>query len=119
MKKILLTALCAALLVSCGATRSATVDSAIAEAETLHNLAKDRGAEIPANTVELIASAKKQYKDSEIEAALRLADEATLQLQLSLLKQENKSMADSLAIANGSLTIIRKLHAEHQNVNRK
>jgi len=83
-------------------------NSAIAEAKTLHSLAKDRGAEVPASTVDLIAAAEKQKEDSP-ESSLALADEASLQLQLALLKQENKRMSDSLEIATGSLTIVRNL----------
>ena len=107
MKKILLISLCAAVLMSCSSSRG-IANSAIAEAKTLQNLAKDRGVEVPASTAELIATAEKQKEDKP-EEALSLADEATLQLQLALLKQENKNLSDSLGIATGSLTIVRNL----------
>jgi len=83
-------------------------NSAIAEAKALQNLAKDKGTEVPASAADLITIAEKQKEDAP-ENALTLADEATLQLQLALLKQENKNMSDSLEIATGSLTIVRNL----------
>ena len=108
MKKILLTSLCAALLMSCSSSKAGMASSAIAEAKALQGLAKDRGIEVPASTAELIASAEKQKQDSP-EIAFGLADEATLQLQLVILNQENKNMSDSLEIATGSLAIVRNL----------
>jgi len=107
VKKILLTSLCASLLMSCSSSRG-MANSAITEAKTLQNLAKNSGFEVPASTADLITAAEKQKEDSPKEA-LALADEATLQLQLALLKQENKNMSDSLEIATGSLTIVRNL----------
>jgi hypothetical protein len=89
-------------------------NSAIAEAKTLQNLAKDRGVEVPDSTAELITSAEKQKEDKP-ENAFALADEATLQLQLALLKQENKNLADSLGIATGSLAIVRNLLETRNN----
>ena len=108
MKKILLASLCTALLMSCSSSKAGMANSAIAEAKALQGLAKDRGVEVPASTTELIASAEKQKQDSP-ESAFGLADEATLQLQLVLLNQENKNMSDSLEIATGTLTIVRNL----------
>ncbi len=113
MKKILFTSLCAALLMSCSSSRS-IASSAIAEAKTLQNLAKDRGAEVPAAAADLITIAEKQKEDKP-ENALALAEEATLQLQLALLKQENKNLSDSLGIATGSLTIVRNLLETRKN----
>jgi hypothetical protein len=89
-------------------------NSAVAEAKALQDLAKSRGLEVPATTADLITLAEKQKKDLP-EAALVLADEATLQLQLALLKQENKNMSDSLEIATGSLTIVRNLLETRKN----
>jgi len=109
VKKILLTSLCAALLMSCSSSRSGMVSSAIAEAKTLQNLAKNGGVEVPASTADLITAAEKQNEERQTEKAFVLADEATLQLQLAILKQENKNMSDSLEIATGSLTIVRNL----------
>jgi len=114
VNKILLTSLCAALLMSCSSGRAGMANSTIAEAKALQSLAKDRGAEVPASTAELIAAAEKQKEESP-ENALVLADEATLQLQLALLKQENKKMSDSLEIATGSLTIVRNLLETRKN----
>jgi len=108
VKKILLVPLCTALLMSCSSGKAALASSAVAEAKTLQNLAIEKGAEIPASTAELVASAEKQ-KESSPENSLALADEATLQLQLVLLKQENKKLSDSLEIATGSLAIVRNL----------
>lgn len=92
---------------SCSSSKG-MANSAIAEAKTLQNLSKDRGVEVPASTADLITSAEKQKEDKP-EEALVSADEATLQLQLALLKQENKNLSDSLGIATGSLTIVRNL----------
>ena len=114
MKKILLTSLCAALLMSCSSSRAGMADPAIAEAKVLQNLAKDKGVEVSASA-DLITAAEKQKEASMPELALVLADEATLQLQLALLKQENKNMSDSLEIATGSLTIVRKLLETRKN----
>jgi len=117
VKKILLTSLCAALLMSCSSSKS-MANSAIAEAKTLQNLAKNSGFEVPASTADLITAAEKQKEDSPKDA-LALANEATLQLQLDLLKQENKNMSDSLEIATGSLTIVRNLLETRNNINVK
>jgi len=114
VKKILFTSLCAALLMSCSSGRAGIANSAIAEAKTLQSLAKDRGVEVPAETADLITAADKQ-KEELPENALVLADAATLQLQLALLKQENKKMSDSLEIATGSLTIVRNLLETRKN----
>jgi len=116
VKKVLFTTLCAMLLISCASQRTIVVASAIAEAKTLQGLAKDKGAEIPASADSLIVKAEKQKKDGEIDAALVSADEAVLQLQISLLEQENKNIADSLDIASGSLNIIRNVLTEHRKV---
>jgi len=114
VKKILLTSLCAAVLMSCSSSRG-IANSAIAEAKTLQNLAKDKGVEVPASTAELITTAEKQKEDKP-ENALVLADEATLQLQLALLKQENKNLSDSLGIATGSLTTFSNLLETRKNI---
>jgi cell shape-determining protein MreC len=114
VKKILLTSLCAAVLMSCSSSRG-MANSAIVEAKTLQTLAKDRGVEVPASAAELIATAEKQKEDKP-ENALVLADEATLQLQLALLKQENKNLSDSLGIATGSLTTFNNLLETRKNI---
>jgi len=114
VKKILLISLCAAVLMSCSSSRG-IANSAIAEAKTLQSLAKDKGVEVPAATAELITKAEKQKEDKP-EEALVSADEATLQLQLALLKQENKNLSDSLGIATSSLTVVRNLLESRKNV---
>jgi len=113
VKKILFVSLCTALLMSCSSSRG-IANSAITEAKTLQDLAKTRGVEVPASTAELITTAEKQKEDKP-ESALALADEATLQLQLAILKQENKNMSDSLEIATGSLTVVRNLLETRRN----
>ena len=113
MKKILLISLCAVALMSCSSSRG-MANSAIAEAKTLQNLAKDRGVEVPASTADLITSAEKQKEDKP-EEAFSLADEAALQLQLALINQEKKNLSDSLGIATGSLAIVRNLLETRKN----
>jgi len=122
VKKILLTAVYAALMVSCASKRAAVVDSTITEAETLLALAKVNNLAVSAETEALIDKAKKQNDERQTELAFVLADEAVLQLQRSLLKQEeealaaeNKKAADSLAVANESLSIYRHLLKERKN----
>jgi len=122
VKKVLLVAVCAALVVSCASKRAAIVDSTITEAETLLALAKVNNLTVSAKTEALIAEAKKQNDERQTEQAFVLADEAVLQLQHSLLKQEeealvaeNKKAADSLAIANESLSIYRHLLKERKS----
>jgi hypothetical protein len=88
------------------------VDSTITEAKVLQALAKANGAEITVSTGDLVAKAEKQKESGQTEEAFLLADEAVLRLQMSLLEQENKSMADNLAKATESLDIIRTLLEE-------
>lgn len=119
VKKIIFTSICAALLMSCGSSNPGMANSAITEAQTMQDIAKSRGVEVPAATSDLIASAQKQKEDDAPEAALVLADEATLQLQLSLLKQENKNMEDSIKTATNSLSVIRNTLNTTKNANKK
>jgi len=114
VKKILFISICTVALMSCSSSR-VSANSAIAEAKALQGLAKARGIEVPASA-DLITAAEKQKEDSP-ENALVFADEATLQLQLALLKQENKNMSDSLEIATGSLTVVRNLLETRKNQN--
>jgi len=122
VKKVLLIAMCAALVVSCASKRAAFVDSTIREAETLLALAKVNNLAVSAETEALITEAKKQNDERQTEQAFVLADEAVLRLQLSLLEQEQKALAaenkkasDSLAIANESLSIYRHVLKERKN----
>ena len=122
MKNILLIALGAALCVSCSSKRAALVDSAIVEAKTLQALAKAQGLEVPSSTDALIAAAAKQNDDRQTEAAYILADEAILQLQISLLQKEttaiaaeSKSAIESLESSARSLEIYRNLLRERKN----
>ena len=122
MKNILLIALGAALCVSCSSKRAALVDSAIAEAITLQALAKAQGLEVPASTESLIKEAEKQNEERQTEAAYILADEAILQLQLSMLKKEHSALAaesegasESLQASTSSLDLYRNLLRERKN----
>jgi hypothetical protein len=103
VKNILLIALGAALCVSCSSKRAALVDSAITEAKTLQALAKAQGLQVPNSTDSLIVAAEKQNNERQTEAAYILADEAILQLQLSLLKKEHAAIVAESKIAIESL----------------
>jgi hypothetical protein len=97
-------------------------DSAIVEAITLRELAKNQGLEVPASADSLIKAAEKQKDERQTEAAYILADEAILQLQLSLLKKEhaavaaeNKSAAESLESSTNYLEIYRNALKERKD----
>jgi hypothetical protein len=88
---------------------------------TLQALAKAQGLEVPASTESLIAEAGKQNEDRQTEAAYILADEAILQLQLSLLKKEHaaitaesKTASESLEASTSSLETYRNLLKERK-----
>jgi hypothetical protein len=81
------------------------VDSAITEAKILQALAKASGVSDVALADSLIVNAEKQKADKQATAAYLLADEAVLQYQITLQKQENKNISDSLAAATESLKI--------------
>jgi hypothetical protein len=118
VKKVLLTALCAALVVSCASKRAAFVDSTIVEAKTLNAVAKTNSLEGTAPIEVLIIEAEKESDAGQTEKAFILADEAVLQFQIALQEQENKKMTDSLKIATESLNIIRNFLAERKKGNK-
>jgi hypothetical protein len=96
------------------------VDSTIQEAVTLQAMAK--GLDISETTEALIRNAEKQNEERQTEQAFVLADEAVLQLHLSMLKKENatlsaenKAAADSLAITKESSNIYRNVLQERKN----
>jgi hypothetical protein len=121
VKKVLLIVACVALMVSCASKRAAFVDSTIQEAVTLQALAKANNLELPESTVALIKAAEKQNEERQTEQAFFLADEAVLQIHLSMLKQEqdalaaeNKKVADSVSAAKESLEIYRSILKERK-----
>jgi len=123
VKKVLFTILCAALLMSCASKRAAMVDSAIAEAKSLHALATAQSIEIPTTANLLIESAEKKNEDRQTEEAFILADEAILQLQLSMLKKEqselvveNNNAQTGLNSTTEELTISRKLLSDSKSL---
>jgi hypothetical protein len=88
---------------------------------TLQALAKAQGLEVPASTESLIKEAGKQNEERQTEAAYILADEAILQLQLSMLKKEHEALSaesegasESLQASTGSLELYRNLLKERK-----
>jgi hypothetical protein len=123
VKKILFATLCTALLMSCASKRAVMVDSAIAEAKSLQALAKAQGIEVPTTADLLIASAEKKNEERQTEEAFILADEAILQLQLSILKRElsglvaeNNEAHASFNATNESLVVSRKLLSDSKSL---
>jgi len=122
VKKVLFTAVCATVLISCASKRAAFVDSAIIEAKTLKELATVNNLAVPPEADSLIAAAEKQNEERQTEQAFVLADEAVLRLHLSLVKQEqevlateNKKAADSLVASNEYLGVYRNVLQERKN----
>jgi hypothetical protein len=108
-------------MVSCASKRAAFVDSTIQEAVTLQAMAKSSNLEALETTEALIKNAEKQNEERQTEHAFVLADEAVLQLHLSMLKKENttltaenKAVADSLALTKESLSIYRNVLQERK-----
>jgi hypothetical protein len=98
------------------------VDSTITEAKTLQELAKANNLTIPAATDSLIVAAEEQNKENQTERAFVLADEAVLQIHLSILQQENinlnankKEVESDLAKSKESLDIYRNFLKELNN----
>lgn len=114
MRKILLSALWVAALAACASKGTVMADSAIAEAKALQNLAKEVDVQVP-TAVNLIADAERQKAEKQNTEAFVLADEAILQLQIALLKQENKDLTDSLAQATEALIVNRKVLEERKS----
>jgi len=122
VKKVLLIAMGAVLLVSCASKRAAFVDSTIIEAKTLQELAKVNNLAIPAEVDSLIIAAEKQNSDVQTEQAFVLADEAVLRIYHLMLKQEQEALtaekekaADSLAAAEDYLNVYRNVLKERKN----
>lgn len=119
MRKILLMLLCTMLFMSCASKNAAMVESTLAEAKTLQQVAKANGLAMPASADELITTAETQNKDGQTEAAFLAADEAVLQFQIALQKQENKNIADSLQVATESLGNYRSVLGERKTKGKK
>jgi len=130
MKRMLPIAMCAVLLISCASKRAGVVDSAITEATTLQALSKTVNLEVPANADSLITAAEKQKNASALDRLLHdrqteafvLADEAILQYQLSMLKQEEAALAkekqnaeSDLATSKESLDVYRDVLDKQKN----
>jgi len=122
VKKILFIAMCATLMVSCASKRAALVDSVITEAKLLRAIAKTDSLVVPASADSLIAAAEKQNEDRQTEKAFVLADEAVLQMQIFLLKQEEislnarkKEAENDLAASKESLDIYHNVLRERKN----
>jgi len=122
MKKVLFIAVCATFMVSCASKRAAIVDSTIMEAKTLQAIAKADNLEAPASADSIITAAEKQNAERQTEAAFVLADEAILQLQMFLLKQEQttldamkKEAESNLAASKESLDIYHNVLQDRKN----
>ncbi|MCL2284412.1 MAG: hypothetical protein FWC26_13940 [Fibromonadales bacterium] len=122
MKKTLFIAMCVVFLASCASKRAAVVDPTIMEAKTLAELSKVNNFAVPAEADSLIAAAEKQNEERQTENAFVLADEAVLKIHLSLLKQEQATLAaetrkaaDSLAAANEYLGVYRNVLKDRKN----
>jgi hypothetical protein len=103
-------------MISCASKRAALVDSAITEAETLQKLAKAGNLVVPASIDSTIAAAKNQNEDRQTEKAFVLADEAILQLQISLLKQEQTVLGTMKTEAENNLTMSKESLDIYRNV---
>lgn len=121
MKKALIIAACGAMFASC-ASSGPGVDSTITEAKTLKDLAKADNVPVPASADSLITAAEKQNSEGQTTQAFLLADEAILQLRLSMVQQEhsalaaeNKKAADSLVAAKEYLSLYSNVLKERVN----
>jgi len=119
VKKILPMFLCAMLFTSCASKNAVLVDSTLAEAKTLQQVAIANGLTPISSADELITTAEKQKKDGQTEAAFLAADEAVLQFQIAMQKQENKNISDSLQIATQSLSGYRSALDERKSKGKK
>ena len=122
MKKVLFIAMCATFMVSCASKRAALVDSVITEAKLLQAIAKADNLEVPTSMDSLITAAEKQNEDRQTEKAFVLADEAVLQMQIFLLKQEQTTLntkkteaENDLAVSKESLDIYHNVLRERKN----
>jgi len=122
VKKVLFIAMCATFMVSCASKRAALVDSVITEAKLLQAIAKADNLEVPTSMDSLITAAEKQNEDRQTEKAFVLADEAVLQMQIFLLKQEQTTLntkkteaENDLAVSKESLDIYHNVLRERKN----
>jgi len=116
VKKVLFIAMSAAFMVSCASKRAAIVDSTITEAKTLKALAEAGNVAIPASASSLITDAEKQQEDRQTEKAFVLADEAILQLQMTLLKQEQITLNALKSEAENNLATSEESLGVYHNV---
>jgi hypothetical protein len=115
VKKILFIAVCAGFMVSCASKRAAVVDSTITEAKALQALAKAGNLAVPA-TDSIITAAEKQNGERQTEKAFVLADEAVLQLQISMLKQELTALGTMKTEAENDLVASKEFLDIYRNV---
>jgi hypothetical protein len=116
VKKILFIAMLTAFVVSCASKRAAIVDSTITEAKTLKALAEAGNVAVPANVGSLITDAEKQQEERQTEKAFVLADEAVLQLQMTLLKQEQTALGTLKKEAESDLVASKDSLESYQSV---
>jgi ABC-type amino acid transport substrate-binding protein len=102
---------------SCASSKAGVVDSTIAEAKVLQNVAKANGEDAQPLAL-LISEAEKAKEAGQSEKAYFFADEAVLRYQIALLKRENKNLEDSLRVANESLEFHRARLEERQKARR-
>jgi len=116
VKKVLFIAMFAILVVSCASKRAALVDSTITEAKTLQALAKANNLTVPASIDSLVVAAEKQQEERQTEKAFVLADEAVLQMQIFLLKQEQDTLRTMKAQAESHLAVSKEYLDIYHNV---
>jgi len=116
MKKVLFIAMCATFMVSCASKRAALVDSVITEAKMLQAVAKADSLDVPSSADSLITTAEKQNEDRQTETAYVLADEAVLQMQIFLLKQEQTTLSKMKAEAENNLAASKESLDIYHNV---
>jgi len=85
----------------------------------LQAVAKAENLEVPASMDSLIAAAEKQNEDRQTESAYVLADEAVLQMQIFLLKQEQTTLNKMRAEAESSLVTSKESLDVYHNVLRE
>jgi len=82
----------------------------------LKAIAKAGDLAISASADSIITAAKKQQEDRQTEMAFVLADEAILQLQISLLKQEQTSLVKMKTDVEGELAVSKESLNIYHNV---
>jgi len=119
VRKVLFIVLCTALLMSCAFSGAAKAGHTLTEAKVFQAIAKNNGLSDLASVDSLLAAAEKENAENQTTRAYLLADEAALQFQIALQKQENKKLADSLEIAIGSLKTHQTMLEERKAARRK